>query len=485
MPSFASPARGGHPFRVVRRTVPAALWAVAALLACRDAQPAARDPVTDAANRLAQAALRSDEAYDLVSSLTTEVGPRFAGTPGEKAAQDWAERHLARLGFSQIRKTEVFVPRWVRGEASFNVLEPFAQAMPVLALGGSVGTAAAGLTGEIVAVPDIDALRALPAAAVEGRIVFFTGRTERSRDISRYRVAVRARSEGASAAAARGASGVVIRSISTSRERLPHTGTVSYNISQPRIPAVALSNPDADALERQLATGRKVVVNLRITARDLPQVRSANVIAEFPGTDLAGEIVLIGAHLDSWDVGVGALDDGAGVAIAMSAARLAAQAQPRPRRTIRVVLFANEEFGLSGAARYPVDEGEAVDRHAVAMEADSGAGPVWRLGGQFAAANWPLVKKIHRIVAPLGVQLGDDQTFGGADLQPLRRLGVPILAPELDASRYFDVHHSDNDTLDQVDPAHLRQSVAVFAVSAYLAAMEPDAFGRVPPPPAR
>jgi carboxypeptidase Q len=484
MPSFASPAHGDPSGRVPRRIL-LALWTAAALLACAEAQPAGRDPVDAAAARLVQEALRSDEAYALVSSLTTEVGPRFAGTPGEQVAQAWAGRQLARLGFSRIRKAEVFVPRWVRGDASFAVLEPFAQSMPVLALGGSVGTAAEGLTGEIVAVPDLEALRALPDAAVQGRIVFFTRRTERSRDISRYRVTVRARTEGASAAAARGATGVVIRSIGTSQERLPHTGTVSYHISQPRIPAVALSNPDADSLERQLATGRKVVVNLRVTARDLPQVRSANVIAEFPGTDLADEIVLVGAHLDSWDVGVGALDDGAGVAIAMSAARLASQARPRPRRTIRVVLFANEEFGLSGAARYPVDEGDGVARHAVAMEADSGAGPVWRLGGQLGAANWPLLEKIHRIVAPLGVELGDAQVFGGADLQPLRRLGVPVLAPELDASRYFDVHHSDNDTLDKVDPGHLRQSVAVFAVSAYLAAMAPQAFERLPMPAAR
>lgn len=466
------------------RAARAALCALVMLAGVVGAAVAADPPpasVDRAAARLAQAALRSDEAHALVSSLTTEVGPRFAGTPGDRAAIEWAQRELARLGFQRLRTQDVWVPRWVRGEASFAVLAPFPQDMPVLALGGSVGTADGGLEAGVVAVRDIDALRALPAGEVAGKIVFLSGRTERTRDIAGYRRAVRARSDGAAAAAAQGAVAVVIRSIGTGTHRFPHTGTVNYNISQPRIPAVALSNPDADALERQLASGREVSARIRVTARDLPQVRSANVVAEFPGTDRADEIVLVGAHLDSWDPGTGALDDGAGVAIAMMAAKLAAQAEPRPRRTIRVVLFANEEFGLSGANRYPVAEGDAVARHAVAMEADAGAGPVWRIGGQLAPANLPLLRRIQKALGPLGVEPGDDSIFAGPDLQPLRRLGVPLLAPELDASTYFDDHHTANDTLDKVNPAHLRQAVAAFAVSAYLAAMEPGAFMRLGP----
>lgn len=468
-----------------RRPTLAVVWTLLVLSAVGDAGAAQPPPDTAAAAGLMQKALQSNEAYSLVSSLTTEVGPRFAGTPGDKAGVDWAVRNLKRMGFSNLRTPEVFVPRWVRGSASFSVLEPFAQSMPVVAIGGSVGTADSGLTGEIVAVKDVDALRALHAGAVTGKIVYFGGRTERTRDGSGYGRAVRSRTEGPSAASALGASGIVIRSISTSSNRLPHTGTLVYNIAQPRIPAVAISNPDADALERQLATGRKVTVNMIVTARDLPQVRSANVIAEFPGTDLSNEIVLIGAHLDSWDLGTGTLDDGAGVAIAMAAAKLASQVEPRPRRTIRVVLFANEEFGLSGAARYPVDEGIAVERHAAAMEADTGAGPVFRLGGKMAASDWPLILKIHTIVAPLGVELGNNETGLGADIQPLRRQGVPIISPQLDASLYFDVHHTANDTLDKVDPEHIRQATAVFAVSAYLAAMELKMPERLPPPPSR
>ena len=485
MPQSAFPQASPMSVIAPRRPLLAALCALLTLSAGGDAVAADLAPDSAAATRLMQAALQSGEAYALVSSLTTEVGPRFAGTPGDKAGVDWAVRNLRRMGFSNLRTPEVFVPRWVRGSASFSVLEPFAQSMPAVAIGGSVGTADTGLTGEIVAVKDIDALRALPAGAVSGKIVYFSGRTERTRDGSGYGRAVRSRTEGPSAASALGAMGIVIRSISTSSNRLPHTGTLVYNIAQPRIPAVAISNPDADALERQLATGKKVSVNMVVTARDLPQVRSANVIAEFPGTDLANEIVLIGAHLDSWDLGTGALDDGAGVAIAMAAAKLASQAEPRPRRTIRVVLFANEEFGLSGAARYPADEGNAVERHAIAMEADTGAGPVFRLGSKMSAIDWPLILKIHGIVAPLGVELGDNETGVGADIQPLRRQGVPIISPQLDASLYFDVHHTANDTLDKVDPNHIRQSTAVFAVSAYLAAMAPKMPQRLPPPPPR
>jgi hypothetical protein len=268
--------------------------------------------------------------------------------------------------------------------------------------------------------------------------------------------------------------------VGTSKNRIAHTGTLSYNVSAPRIPAVAISNPDADLLERQVAqtrpegkaAGKAVTVRLRVTSRDLPQVRSANVIGDLPGTDLANEIVLIGGHLDSWDTGHGVQDDGAGVAIAIAAARLAASANPKPRRTIRVVLFANEEFGLSGAGRYPVAIGdEGVANHAFALEADLGDGPVWKLSARVPPQYWPTLEQVHRVVRSLDVELGDNTSNGGADLGPLRRLGVPILAPQLDATTYFDIHHTVNDTLDQVDPSHLRQSTAVFAVTTYAAAV--------------
>jgi carboxypeptidase Q len=452
----------------------------AAWLTAGNASAAPRDATLVTATQVRERALADDTALELLTSLTTEVGPRLAGSPGDLAAVDWARRNFTRLGFASVRTSEVIVPHWVRGDASFAIVSPFPQAMPTLAIGGSIGTPDDGIEADILAVPDVAALLALPAGAATGRIVYFSGRTERTRDGSGYGRAVRSRTDGASAAASRGAVGVVIRSISTSSNRFPHTGTLVYNIANPRIPAVAISNPDADALERQLGGGKPVRVRMQVTARDLPQTRSANVIGEIPGTDPEAGVVLLGAHLDSWDVGQGAVDDGAGVAIVMAAARQLAAVEPRPRRTIRVVLFANEEFGLSGAGAYAGDAGTDVARHALAMEADTGGGPVWKLGGLFPDSAWPLVKKIHRVVAPLGVELGKNDYANGADLGPLRRRGVPILSLVLDASQYFDVHHTANDTLDKVDPKSLRQSVAVFAVAAYLAAAEPAAIDRIP-----
>ena len=424
-------------------------------------------------------AQRSDESALLLEELTSEVGQRFAGTAGDKAGVEWAVKKLRALGFENVRTQEVIVPRWIRGEANFEVLSPFPMPMVTTALGGSIGTADEGLEGPIVMVQDIPALQALPEGTVRGKIVFFNGRMERTRDGSGYGKAVRVRTEGPSIAAALGATGVVIRSVGTSKNRIAHTGTLSYKVSAPRIPAVSISNPDADLLERQVAqtrpggkiAGNQVMVRMRVTARDLPQVRSANVIGDLPGTDLANEIVLIGAHLDSWDLGQGVQDDGAGVAIAIAAARAAVAVNPRARRTIRVVLFANEEFGLSGAARYPLEEGDDnVARHAFAMEADLGDGPVWKLSARVPTTYWATTEQVHRVVKSLEVELGDNVSAGGADLGPLRRRGVPVLAPQLDATTYFDVHHTINDTLDQVDPAHLRQSTAVFAVAAYAAA---------------
>ncbi len=436
--------------------------------------------VVKAATQLRDTALASDEAYQLLESLTTEVGPRFAGTAGDLAGVNWSRETLQSLGFVNVRTPEVIVPRWIRGEASAQTVSPYPQQFVTLAIGGSIGTSDEGITAPVVMVKDIPELQSLPAGAVKGKLVFFNGRMERTRDGSGYGKAVRARTEGPSIAGALGAAGVVLRSVGTSKNRIAHSGTLSYNISAPRIPAVAISNPDADNLERHLKltaaggkrAGEPVVMNVRVTSRDLPQTRSANVIAEIPGTDLADEVVLIGAHLDSWDPSVGAQDDGAGVAIAISAAKLAASMNPKPRRTIRVVLFANEEFGLSGANYYPADEGdESVAKHAFAMEADLGDGPVWKLSARVPPRYWSMVNEMHRLVKPLGVELGDNTAAGGADIGPLRRRGVPVLAPLLDATTYFDIHHTVNDTLDQVDPLHLKQSTAVFAVATYLAAM--------------
>jgi carboxypeptidase Q len=438
-----------------------------------------------AAATLRQRALTDSTAYSLVESLTTEVGPRPAGSPGDKAAVAWALREMQRLGFANVRTMEVFVPHWVRGEAQFEVLAPFPQSMPTLALGGSIGTGSEGIEADGVMVKDLDALAALPPGAVKDKIVFFSNRMERTRDGSGYGKAVTVRAAGPSAAAALGAAAIVIRSISTSDSRFPHTGATRYTNAAPRIPALAISNPDADALVRQFESGKPVRLKLKSNSRDLPPARSANVIGEIPGTDRGAEIVILGAHLDSWDPGVGAIDDGAGVAIMMSVGKLIRELDAKPRRTIRVVLFANEEFGTSGSAAYAAANEAEAGHHVLGFEADFGAGPVWRLASHVSPAQLAVVDQIFRALAPFKLVRGDNDARGGADLEGLSKLGMPIIEPGLDGTSYFDVHHTANDTLAQVDPQALRQSVAAFAVSVWLGAQYPGTWERVTEKPPR
>ena len=460
-------------------TLAAGLLTVLACASAAEKSPAYSKVDLAAADKLRERALADPSAYQLITSLTTEVGPRPAGSAGDKAAVSWALREMQRLGFANVRSVEVAVPHWVRGEAEFAVITPWPQSMPTLALGGSVGTPAEGIEGEVLMVKDLEALKALPAGAVKDRIVFFSNRMERTRDGSGYGRAVTVRVAGPSAAAALGAQGVVIRSISTSDERFAHTGALRYAADVPRIPAVAISNPDADALVRQFETGKSVRVRIRSSSRDLAPARSANVIGEIPGTDRSSEIVILGAHLDSWDPGVGAIDDGAGVAIMMTVAKLIGELDQNPRRTIRVVLFANEEFGTSGSTAYvEALQGEA-DRHVLGFEADFGAGPVWRLSSRVNPRQLPAIDQIHKALAPFKLVRGDNEAKGGSDLEGLAQLGMPILEPGLDASTYFDVHHTANDTLAQIDPTTLRQSVAAFAVSAWLGAQYPGTWERV------
>jgi hypothetical protein len=432
-----------------------------------------------AAATLRERALADATAYQLIESLTTEVGPRPAGSPGDKAAVTWAQREMKRLGFTNVHTVEASVPHWDRGEAEFSVLTPYPQTMPTLALGGSVGTGSEGIEADAVMVTDLGALAALPSGAVKDKIVFFSNRMERTRDGSGYGKAVAVRAAGPSAAAAAGALGVVIRSISTSNTRFPHTGATRYTITAPRIPALAISNPDADALVRQFDSGQPVRLRIFSSSRDLPQMRSANVVGEIAGTDLANEIVILGAHLDSWDPGVGAVDDGAGVAIMMGVAKLIGELDVKPRRTIRVVLFANEEFGTTGSLAYVAANQAAAARHVLGFEADFGAGPVWRLSSRVNPAQLPAVDAIFRALAPLKLARGDNEARGGADLEGLSKLGMPILEPGLDGTNYFDIHHTANDTLAQVDPNALRQSVAAFATSVWLGAQYSGTWERV------
>lgn len=442
--------------------------------------PALSEDIRSTAVELRDRAMEGTGAFEIVESLTTEVGSRFAGTPSDRAAVAWALLKLRELGFENVRTEKVTVPRWVRGEIEAGILEPYPQPLRAMALGGSIGTGEAGIEAPVVMADDLESLEAMDRDEVQDKIVYIGGRMNRRRDGSGYGEAVQKRVAGPAAAARLGARALVIRSVGTSRARIAHTGMTRYSDDAPRIPAVAVSNADADMIERQLASGRDVILRLRLTSRTLADADSANVIGEIPGSAADSEIVVLAGHLDSWDVGTGAVDDGAGVAIAMEAARLAGAMNPPPRRTIRVILYANEEFGLSGARAYTDQHADALDRHILAMEADFGAGRVWRLDSNVPEDRLDLVSAMHSLVEPLDVERGNNESGGGADIGPLRERGVPVLGPRQDGTLYFDWHHTESDTLDKVNREDLDQNVAVYATLAYVAAMLEGDFGRLP-----
>jgi Zn-dependent M28 family amino/carboxypeptidase len=444
----------------------------------------AAEPLTDAAvaeaRALRERALADDTAYELIRSLTTEVGPRLAGSPGDARAVEWSVARLKALGFSNVRAEPVTVPRWVRGEARAEITAPWPQVLVVAALGGSIGTPAEGVEAEVVPVTTLEELKAQPSERIAGRIVFFTARMERSRDGSGYGKTVPPRSTGAAEAAKLGAVAMVMRSAGTSTSRTPHTGAQRYSDGIPPIPAFALSNPDADLLEQQLASGQTLRLRLTNTSRWDGEAQSANVIGEIPGRSRKDEVILLGAHLDSWDLGTGAHDDATGVGIITAAAKLIAESKPRPKRTIRVVFYANEEFGLSGAKAYAAKYKDQVNQHVLGIESDLGAFQPYGLAARVGPDKLSLVRTIQSVLEPLGVAYLGTEASGGADVGQLRPLGMPVMDLRTDAEPYFDLHHTANDTFDKVDPALVRQNVAAYAVIAYLAAEAEGGFGRLP-----
>ena len=416
-----------------------------------------------------------EDAYLLAASLVNEVGPRFAGTEGDRRAVQWAVQKMTELGFSNVRAEEVTVPRWVRGSIQVEMREPRHLAMEAVALGGSVATPPGGIEAEVMAVPSMKALEGLPDKAAAGKIVFIHEKTERRRDGSGYGKAAPIRRKGPTVAARKGARAVLIRSLGTDTQA--HTGATRYDADVPKIPAAALSGPDADALEQLLAGGKRVRVRMKLEAADLSPAQSANVVGEIPGE--TGEIVLLGAHLDSWDLTPGANDDAAGVGIVMAAARRIAALGRKPHRTIRVVLFANEEFGIQGAKAYAAAHGSEAARHALVLEADSGSGMPWKLNGAVADADWP---EVVQLAQALGLEPGANGKHGGTDVGEMVKLGAPEIIVVQDASKYFDVHHTRADTVEALDRAGLVAATGVFARIAHRASERKEIFGRTAPP---
>lgn len=473
-----------------RPQVGTALAVVSLLMALTGVRTvSAETALEQTAARLRDRALTSPIAWQLLESLTVEVGQRFAGTSGDRAAVAWAEAKMRELGLENVRTEPVTVPRWVRGEARGRIVAPYPQELMLIALGGSVGTSKtgeageAGIEAEVVEVADLEALEELPDEAVAGKIVFFNKRMERRRDGSSYGETVKVRSRGPSAAAAKGAVAVLIRSVGTGTHRFPHTGALRYADDSPRVPAAALAIPDADILELQIRRGGPVRFHLFLGSHTLEDTESANVIGEVVGRERPDEIVLISGHLDSWDVGSGALDDGAGCAISLGAAKLISELDTAPRRTVRVVLFANEEFGLSGARAYSEVHRESLGKHQLAIESDFGAGRVWRFAASVRPEAMAATENLAKLLAPLAIVHDRTGARGGADLLFLHPARVPIADLTQDGTDYFDFHHTADDTLDKVDPEALAQNLAAYTTLVYYAAEIETSFFPAPERP--
>lgn len=439
-----------------------------------------------AAERLREAALADREAARLLTELCTRIGARPAGSAADARAVVWAQAALGGLGLARVRADAIPIRTWVRGSASARLVAPVAEPLVVAALGNSIGAPAGGAEAEVAWYADIAALRADTSDRARGRIVIVDQKTERTRDGRGYGAAVVARTAGAVEAARRGAVAYGVRSIGTDRERIAHTGAMRYEIGVPRIPAFALSVPDAERVALLAAAGNGTApLRLALAMDNRTEVEAVthNVIAEVPGHGpTANEIVLIGAHLDSWDLGQGAQDDGAGVAIVSAAAALIGKLGLKPRRTVRVVLFGNEENGFDGARAYGDRHGS--EPHQWVGESDFGAGRVWQLNSRVNPAALPLVQRMQALLAPLGVawpEQGANTGSPGPDAGVLmRRFQWPAVQLSQDGSAYFDVHHTVHDTLDRIDMNTLPQNVACWAVTAWLAAQSPLSFTPAP-----
>lgn len=420
------------------------------------------DQYRDAANRIIARALQDSAAWDRIAVLTETFGPRFSGTENLERAIDWVLSEMRRDGLANVRGEPVQVPRWVRGAESLEMVQPRRRALPMLGLGGSIGTPPGGIEAEVLVVTSFDELRQRAAQAA-GKIVLFNV------PFTSYGETVRYRSTGAIEAARAGAVASLVRSIAPYSMRTPHTGGMSYDSTVRRIPHAAITLEDADMIARMTARGERVVVRLSMGAETLSDAPSRNVIGELRGRERPDEVVVIGGHIDSWDVGRGAMDDAGGVVVAWEAVRVLQALNLHPRRTIRVVGWTNEENGLRGANAYRDAHRAQLDRHVLAIESDAGVFKPSGFGFTGSDAAFAIVREIGRLLEPIGAGT-ITRGGGGADIGPIMALGVPGMGLSVDGSRYFWYHHTDADTVDKLDPHEVALCVAAMAVVAYVVA---------------
>ncbi len=412
-----------------------------------------------------EAGLKDDIAWDIVEGMTTEVGQRQGGTEAEARARVWSVAKLKSIGIANARIEEFQMPTWVRGEETGYVTAPFPHKLHISALGNSGSTGEAGLEAEVVYFKTIEALRAAPDGSLTGKIAFVSHAMQRTQDGSSYGAFGPARFVGPNIAAKKGAAAIVIRSAGTDYHRNPHTGNTNFEAGVTPIPAAAMSIPDAENLERILERGKPVKMKLVLTPQNIGMQTSGNVIADIKGSDPKLPMIVIACHLDSWDLATGAIDDAAGCGI-ITAAALKVE---KPKRTIRLLWAGAEEVGIWGGKDY--GEKHADEPHALAMESDFGAGKVWAVDFTLPASAKPLRDSIVSVLAPLGIVPRQGPAGGGADIGAIiaaQKLGIIDL--QQDGTKYFDLHHTPDDTLDKIDKTELRQNVAAWAATLSLVA---------------
>lgn len=429
------------------------------------------DAYRDTAARLITAARANDFAWRRLAELTDSYGSRLSGSENLTHAIAWALDTMTKDGLENVRAEKVMVPRWVRGHEGAEIVHPFFQHLVMLGLGGSVATPPGGVEAEVLVVEGFDDLR-MKAVDARGRIVLFNV------PFTNYADTVVYRTGGARAAAQYGAVASLVRAVGPVGLRTPHTGSVTYGQDTPAIPAAAIAAEDANRLARLSARGQRVRVRLRMDGRFESDAESANVVGEIRGREKPDEIVLVGGHLDSWDVGAGASDNGVGCIVTWEALRLMKKLNIQPRRTVRVVLWTNEENGLRGATTYAEKHAGTARNHVFALESDSGVFEPARLGFSGSAAARSLIRDIGSLLAPLGLNdIGPGG--GGADIGPIAQAGdVPTMAYQGDPARYFVIHHTPADTVDRIAPADVSKAAAAIAVVAYVIAEMPERLPR-------
>lgn len=451
--------------RLTRTTCGVLLLAIAAPLHAQAAGPVAREfkPVAD---RIIDAALAdSSGAWNTLARFTDYSGSRLSGSPALERGIDWLLAEMQTSGLDAVHGEPAMVPHWVRGRESAALVAPRAQNLPMLGLGGSIATPSGGITAEVLVVSSFDDLAA-QAAQAKGKIVLWDV------PFTNYGQTVAYRGGGASAAAKVGAVASLVRSVTPYSMRTPHTGALNYDTTVARIPGAAITVEDAMMIHRMVNRGEKVVVTLVMEAQTLPDAPSRNVVGDLRGRESPDEVVVFGGHIDSWDVGQGAMDDGGGVVVAWEAIKLLKRLGLTPRRTIRVVGWTNEENGGRGGRAYAAAHKADAAKHVLAIESDGGV--FAPLGFGFTGSD--SARAIMRQVSSLLARIGADSlgaNGGGADVGPLGQLGVPMMGLEVDGTRYFWFHHTDADTMDKLSPAEMQRCVAAMAVVAYVVAELP------------